>query len=60
MTDYTNAMKLIRESWYEENNKSTKDMNPRELAIHVGTKIGLMRALNLLSMKQGENELSHK
>ena len=40
------AMNVVRQAWYEENNKSTEGMDPREVAIHVGMKGGLMKAIN--------------
>lgn len=37
---------VLRQAWYDENAKDTSNMSPREVAIHVGVKSGLIKALN--------------
>ena len=46
------SMNAIRQEWYNENNKEPED-NPRSVAIHVGTKGGLNRALNAVAKHFG-------
>lgn len=42
------ALNVVRQAWYEENAKDTTGMDSRSVAIHVGMKGGLIKALNRL------------
>lgn len=44
---------IIRKEWYEENAKSTDDMDTRSVAIHVGIKGGLNMSLNAVNKHFG-------
>lgn len=45
LEDYRRA---LQQAWYEENNKDTSNLSPRDIGVHVGIKVGLLKALNLL------------
>ncbi len=40
--------KELRQAWYDENNRDTSKLSPRDIGMHVGTKIGLLKAINIL------------
>ncbi len=46
------CMNVLRQEWYVENNKEP-DNDPRSIAIHVGTKSGLIRASNAVAKHFG-------
>lgn len=41
--------KQLRQAWYDENNKDTSDLSPRDIGLHVGVKAGLIKALNIVN-----------
>lgn len=43
---------ILRKEWYRLNNMSTKDMDPRQLAIHIGQKSGIIKAMHLISQDE--------
>ena len=43
------CINAIRQLWYDENNKSTDDLDARGIALHVGMKSGYIKAINVLS-----------
>lgn len=45
----------LRQAWYEANNTSTEGMSPRDVGFHVGLKAGLLKAINILSKHEEEN-----
>ena len=52
------AINIIRQLWYKENNIDTTNMDKRELAMHVGKKTAYISAMNALSV--AENHMSDK
>ena len=44
--------KQLQELWYEENNRDTSNLSPRDIGYHVGYKSGLIKAINLLSERE--------
>ena len=49
------CMDVLRQEWYKENNTVPED-NPRAVAIHVGTKSGLIRASNAVAKHFGTQQ----
>ncbi len=45
-------MDELKKEWYRLNAISTQGMNPRELAMHVGMKSGILKAINILAADQ--------
>lgn len=46
------CMDVVRQEWYDENNKEPVN-DARSIAIHVGTKSGLLRATNAVAKHFG-------
>lgn len=47
---------ILRKEWYRLNNMSTKDMDARQLAIHIGQKSGIIKAMHLLNLHAGAEQ----
>ncbi len=45
----TLAMNELKKAWYEENDRDTTNLSPRDIGLHVGMKSGLNKAINILS-----------
>lgn len=54
MNDVEDCIIAIRNLWYEENAKDTTNYDAREIAIRVGTKLGYIKAINLLRKMDNE------
>lgn len=42
-----------QQEWYDENNRDTKDLNARDIGMHVGLKSGMLRCLNRIKQQFG-------
>ena len=45
----------LRQAWYDENNKDTSNLSPRDVGFHVGLKAGLLKAINILDKHEENN-----
>ena len=54
------AIVLIRKEWYRLNDMTTEGMSPRQLALHVGRKSGLMLAMNTLRKADGDAHITRQ
>lgn len=50
------CMNAIRQLWYDENNKSTDDLDARGIALHVGMKSGYIKVIETLRKLQNEQD----
>ena len=41
--------KEIRQAWYDENDKDTSNLSPRDIGLRIGLKSGLIKALNIVN-----------
>lgn len=49
----------LRDLWYEENDVNTAGMDAREIGIHVGIRIGIMRCIReLQKIEYGEDSIN--
>lgn len=54
MVDLDKILKELHQAWYDENNRDTSHLSPRDIGLHVGTKIGLLKAINILDKHKHE------
>ena len=41
--------KELRQAWYDENDKDTSNLSPRDIGLRIGLKSGLIKALNIVN-----------
>lgn len=48
LSEKQNILNELRQAWYDENNKNTSELSPRDVGFHVGLKAGLLKAINII------------
>ena len=50
------CVQQCQQEWYDENNQDTKDLNARDVGMHVGLKSGMLRCLNRIKQHFGTEQ----